>query len=99
MDWEMIAPMITLVVMTVTVGGVLVLRPIAKRVGDLLELYARDRQHGIEGDVHQLRDLMETMNARLQLMEERQDFTERLLSSGRDAAEPASSGQERPTKG
>lgn len=85
MDWEFIAPMIVAVVLIVTVGGVAVLRPIAKRVSDLLELYARDRQSGLENDVGQMRDLLETMNARLQLMEERQDFTERLLSSGGEA--------------
>ena len=82
MDWEFIAPMIISIVFILTVGGVLILRPIAKRVSELLELYARDRQSGIESDVHQIRDLMETMSARLQLIEERQDFTERLLASG-----------------
>ncbi len=82
MEWEAIAPMIVSVVFILTVGGVLVLRPIAKRVSDLLELYARDRSAGIESDVHQIRDLLETMNARLQLMEDRQDFTERLIGSG-----------------
>lgn len=82
MDWEYIAPMIVLVVAILTVGGVAVLRPIAKRVSDLLELYARDRHSGLENDVSQMRDLLETMNSRLQLMEERQDFTERLLTSG-----------------
>ena len=70
-----------------TVGGVLVLRPIAKRVSDLLELYARDRSSGIESDVHQIRDLLETMNARLQLVEDRQDFTERLVGSGESTTE------------
>lgn len=64
-----------------TVGGVLVLRPIAKRVSTLLEHHAQERRTGIEGDVHQMRELLETMNARLQLLGERQDFTERLLSS------------------
>lgn len=82
MDWEFIAPMVVSVVGILTVGGVLVLRPIAKRVSTLLEHYARERQSGIEGDVHQIRDLLETMNARLQLLEERQDFTERLFASG-----------------
>jgi hypothetical protein len=82
MDWEMIAPMIVMVVLIITAGGVAVLRPISKRVADLLEMYARDRQSGIEGDVHQMRDLVETMNARLQLIEERQDFTDRLLVAG-----------------
>jgi hypothetical protein len=71
-----------LVAMTfiLTVGGVMVLRPITKRLTDLIELYTRDRQTGIQAEVHQLRDLLETMNARMELLEERQDFTERLLT-------------------
>ena len=80
MEWEFIAPMIMTVVLILTVGGVMVLRPIAQRVGDLLEMYVKDRSEGIEGDLHHMRDLLETMNARLQLMEDRQDFTERLLT-------------------
>ena len=80
MDWDAIAPMIVAVVFILTVGGVAVLRPIAKRLSDLLELYARDKQSGLENDVGQIRDLLETMNARLQLIEERQDFTDRLLT-------------------
>ena len=85
MEWEFIAPMIMTVVLILTVGGVVVLRPIAKRIGDLLEVYAKERSDGLEGDVHQIRDLLETMNARLQLMEERQDFTERLLTGPKRA--------------
>ena len=81
MDWEVIAPMVVSIVFIMTVGGVAVLRPIAKRVSELIELYARDRQSGLNSEVHQIRELLETMNARLQLMEERQDFTERLLGS------------------
>lgn len=87
MEWEFIAPMIMMVVLTLTVGGVMVLRPIATRIGDLLELYARDRQAGLENDIHQVKDLLETMDARLRLMEDRQDFTERLLSAGDRPAE------------
>lgn len=82
MDWDVIAPMIVAVVFILTVGGVLVLRPIAKRVSDLLELYAQDRHAGLGIEIQQIRDLLETMNGRLQLMEERQDFTERLIDSG-----------------
>lgn len=80
MDWEVIAPMIVSIVFILTVGGVAVLRPIAKRISELLELYARDKQQGLESEVGQIRDLLETMNARQRLMEERQDFTERLLA-------------------
>lgn len=82
MEWDVIAPMIVAVTFILTLGGVAILRPIAKRVSDLLELYARDRHSGLESDVHQMRELLETMNARMQLLEERQDFTERLLGSG-----------------
>ena len=78
MEWEIIAPMIVSIVFILTVGGVLVIRPIAKRILGLLELYARDKTTGIENDVHQVRELLETMNTRLQLMEERRDFTEKL---------------------
>jgi len=35
-----------------------------------------------------VRDLLETMNARLQLMEERQEFTEKLLHSGAERTSP-----------
>jgi hypothetical protein len=81
-DWNNIAPMIVGVVFIVTAGGVLILRPIAKRLGELIELYARDRESGLRTEVSQLRDLLETTSARLRLIEERQDFTERLLEPG-----------------
>lgn len=83
MDWDNIAPMIVAVVLILTVGGVAVLRPIAKRISELLDLYARDKQTGLENDVSQIRDLLETMSARLQLIEDRQDFTDRLLTGGK----------------
>jgi len=82
MDWDVIAPMVVSVVFILTVGGVAVLRPIAKRVSELLELYARDRSSGVVADVGQVRELLETMDARLRLLEDRQDFTDRLLESG-----------------
>lgn len=82
MDWEAIAPMIVAVVLFLTVGAVAVLRPLAKRLADVLEIYARERESGLQNEVRQMRDLLETMSARLQLMEERQEFTERLLSPG-----------------
>ena len=82
-DWEAVAPMIVAVVGCITLGGVLILRPIAKKAGDLMEALARDKQGGLQNDVGQLRDILETMNARLTLMEERLDFTERLMSGQR----------------
>ena len=78
-DWDMVAPMIMTSISVLTIGGVLVLRPLAKHVGAYLE--ALTRQHlepGRQEEVHQLQEHMETMSQRLRLLEERQDFSERL---------------------
>ena len=82
MDWEIIGPMIVSVVLILTIGGVAVFRPLALKLSEVLAIYARERESGIEKDVGQIRDLLETMDARLQLMEDRQDFTDRLLTGG-----------------
>jgi predicted phage tail protein len=88
--WNDLAPMLVAICLILTVGGVLILRPLAKRFGELLEMYAKDKEQGIQADVHQMRELLETMNSRLQLMEERQDFTERLVSDRRRELAPPS---------
>lgn len=82
-DWTEVAPMIVAVVLTLVIGGVILLKPIANRLGFLLEAMAKEKESALGNDVGHMRDLLETMNARLQLMEERQDFTERLLSGER----------------
>jgi hypothetical protein len=93
LDWDIIGPMIAMIVFFLTVGGVLVLRPIAKRLGDIAELMLREKQEGAQGELRRMADLLETVSARMGLLEERQDFTERLLASPEreeDAAEPPS---------
>lgn len=87
MEWEFFAPMVLGVTLFLTIGGVLVLRPIALRVSELLELYARDRLSGASTELQQMREQLETTNARLHLLEDRQDFTEKLLTSGERSAE------------
>jgi len=87
MDWEVIAPMIVGTVMILTTGGVLVLRPIAKRLGALLEVMAREKASLPTEEIRLLRESMDTMGQRLSLIEERQDFTERLLGRGEAKAE------------
>ena len=86
MDWEIIGPMIATIVFVLTVGGVLVLRPIAKRLGDIAELMLREKQEGAQGELRRIADVLETVSARMTLLEERQDFTERLLASPGDGA-------------
>ena len=79
-DWDLVAPMIMSTVFFLTVGGVLVLRPISKHLGAYLEVLTRQHlEPGRQEDLHQLRELVETISQRLHLLEERQDFSERLL--------------------
>lgn len=79
-----------------TVGAVAILRPLTTRVGKLLEAMARERTAALrpptdDADSARLRAAIEHFGRRLDLMEERLDFTERLLSSGRPgySASPA----------
>ncbi|MET0398716.1 MAG: hypothetical protein ABW277_18140 [Longimicrobiaceae bacterium] len=78
-----LGPTIVMVTGIVSTAGVLILRPISKRLGELLEAMTRERRLPDRGaEVAQLRDLMQSIDSRLALMEERQDFAEAILSSG-----------------
>ncbi|MDH5760618.1 MAG: hypothetical protein OEZ65_13600 [Gemmatimonadota bacterium] len=87
-ELEIIAMMVVPLVFIITTGAVILLRPLSRRLGDLLEVYARERERGLEGGLHQTRELLENLNSRLQLLEERQDFMERLLQSGEKKSVP-----------
>ncbi len=81
-DWEMIAPMILGIVFFLTVGGVLILRPIAKHLGAYLEALTRQQlEPGRGDDMLHLREALDTIDQRLHLLEERQSFSERLLET------------------
>ena len=83
---EDIAPFIVAVTLILTVGGVAILRPIAKRVGDLLEAMAKEKREPrrMLDDSHRMVELMESLHARLERLEQRQDFTDSLLNPGRE---------------
>ena len=69
-----------------SVAAVLILRPLTKRLGLVLEMMSRDRQPvrtGDDTDVARLRIQLDHVSKRLELMEERVDFTERLIASSR----------------
>jgi hypothetical protein len=71
------------ITMFLSIAAVLILRPLTKRLGGLLEAMTRDRiqvpaqDHTSE---HTLA-LLEHISRRIDLMEERLDFTERLVST------------------
>ena len=78
---QVIAPMLVAIILILTVGGVVLLRPLSKRLGELLEAMARERERPQLGqEMERLREVLETMSGRLALLEERQDFTDALLA-------------------
>lgn len=81
-----LAPMIVMTTGIVTTGAVLILRPVAKRLGRLFEVMAEQRLQQPAPppapDMGQIRELLVGIDNRLSLMEERQDFAEALLSAG-----------------
>ncbi|HEX8359304.1 MAG TPA: hypothetical protein VF613_04325 [Longimicrobium sp.] len=85
-----IGPMIVMVTAIITTGSVLILRPIATRLGRLLEVMAEQRLNSAPPpppvDMSQIRDLLTGIDHRLSLMEERQDFAEALISSSETRA-------------
>ncbi len=66
-----------------SVAAVLILRPLTKRLGLLLEAIARDRStsQADDAELARVRVLIEHLSKRLELMEDRVDFTERLVGS------------------
>lgn len=81
MEWEFVAPMIVSIVLIVTVGGVVLLRPLARRLGALLDVMVLEKSKTSGMEDRSIGDAIEAMNDRLSLLEERQDFTERLIAS------------------
>lgn len=94
MDWDVIAPMVLGIIITLTIGGVMVLRPLTKRFAELLQFYIQDREQGPSAELRQMRELLETMDARLQLMEDRVEFTEKLLEKGTTRSREIGSGDQ-----
>ncbi len=82
MDWGALVALVVPVVFIVTVGGVVLFRPLVKRLGTLLDAMAREKSRSSLEDLRRLQDVVEAMNQRMALLEERQDFTERLIDRG-----------------
>lgn len=67
------------------IAGVSILRPITKRLGLLLEAMAREKMEATKAptDAHSARltHQLDQVSARLELMEDRVEFVEKLLES------------------
>lgn len=81
------------IVMFLSIAAVAILRPITTKLGALLEAMAREKKAAVRGgedaDTARIRGVVEHLSRRLDLIEERLDFTERLLSTGRGSTPSA----------
>ena len=86
MDPDAVAPMIVMVTLIVTTGGVLVLRPIAKHLGAYLRaLTEQTRLPAANADTVRIAEALSSIEERLTAIEDRQRFADDLLT-GRDTA-------------
>ena len=78
--------MVVAVFLIVTVGAVVLLRPITKKLGVYLEVLAEERRRALaqvpldKADATRLTNAIDSLENRLTLLEEHQDFTNRLLA-------------------
>ncbi len=86
---EIIAPVVVSVVFFVSTAAVLIFRPLTKRIGDRIAASKQappppPRTDSLE--LVELKQALEDTSARLERLEQRLDFTERLLSGPRTSA-------------
>lgn len=86
LDWDVIAPMVVSITLILSVAAIFILRPVTKRLGDLIEITAKNRQAqgdiggGGHDELARLSDTVGLLADRLDQLEERQDFAERVLT-------------------
>jgi len=92
---------LVLIVLILTVGGVILLRPISSRLGLLLEAMAREKNEGRSGtELGRVRELLTAVDGRVSLLEELRDSQDagRVdgVSTRRMLEEAADSGRDDP---
>lgn len=79
---DAIFPTIIMVTGILTTGAVLILRPIATRLGSYLDAVTQARlRPSPEPDMARMNELLSSIDGRLNQLEERQDFAEALISA------------------
>ena len=90
MDPYTLGGMIFTIVMVLLVGGFIVFFPILRRLGALMEESIRERRAGrleqgqveqLQGQIDNLTRALDSVERQMELMGERQDFTESLVDS------------------
>ena len=83
MDPMAVAGMIFTLIFTILIGGFILLFPVTRRLGLFLESKLQDKKSDTQdqlAETQQLRELLRSLEAQVKLLNERQEFTEQLLS-------------------
>ena len=98
MDYEFIISLVFSLLVIIIVGGGILLFPITRRLGRLLE--RKLETEALPGDeLRHLRGAVRSLSEQLEALQERQDFTDRLLSSGDRTSYEGSAKPSDPTEG
>jgi hypothetical protein len=85
MEPEVLAGMIFTLILVMLIGGFIVLFPVTRRLGALLESKMRPEQRAAakpsSEELIQVRDALLSIEQQLRALAERQEFTEQLLAS------------------
>ena len=78
-----IAGMIFTLIFTVLVGGLILLYPLAKRLGLLIEskIQDKDAARATLASEAELKEMIRALESQIRLLVERQEFTEKLLGN------------------
>jgi hypothetical protein len=82
------APALFLSIAVLVGGGVILLRPMARRMGDLMDVLIQEKRHALEAKTD-----VESLSKRVELLEDRLQFTERLVTAGKSAPGEESTGK------
>src|SRR5262245_40015194 len=83
MDMEAIAGMVFTLLFTALIGGFILLFPVSKRLGLLLDSKLQDRkklESESPGELIQLREQLNALEAEVRQLADRQQFTEKMLA-------------------
>lgn len=88
MDPDVLAPMVVMVVLTVTIGATIVLRgALGKALADRIAGRHRESEAGKDPEIRELRDELDDVRGQVAELQERVDFAERLLSQQRSGVD------------
>jgi hypothetical protein len=97
MDPVILAGMIFSLIVLVLIGGFILLLPLSRRLGNLLDVWARERKGLVGGggaDADTTQETLRDLSRRLEALEEQQGFLQELVS--KRAALPRGGNREGP---